>query len=183
MINGALTPWGYRIGKRLILALLIMNAALYAAAGRLSAALDSLAWLMLLLLFQVESECGESRLLKRFTAVIHAVRAAAILGLALAGSGFLREHEWLDVMNSVLWIALVLLLECEVRLPGLVARWYGVFLTMGGGLLAALSGLVVAWVWQGEWFEAYDAMLWIIAFATLEVDLLSYARPGQGRNR
>ena len=36
--------------------------------------------------------------------------------------------------------------------------------------------LVAAWLWRGEWFEAYDAALWLIAFATLEMDVLGFTR-------
>jgi len=43
-------------------------------------------------------------------------------------------------------------------------------------LYAGLTALVAAWLWRGEWFEAYDAALWLIAFATLEMDVLGFTR-------
>jgi hypothetical protein len=33
---------------------------------------------------------------------------------------------------------------------------------------------VAAWLWRGDWFYAYDAALWLTAFATLEIDVLGF---------
>ena len=30
--------------------------------------------------------------------------------------------------------------------------------------------------WRGEWFDAYDALLWLVAFVTLELDVLGRAK-------
>jgi len=42
--------------------------------------------------------------------------------------------------------------------------------------------LVAAWLWRGDWFDAYDAALWLVAFATLEMDLLSFIGKGRPAN-
>jgi hypothetical protein len=34
------------------------------------------------------------------------------------------------------------------------------------------------WAWRGEWFDAYDALLWLVAFAAIEMDVAAAARPG-----
>lgn len=177
VISIASAPRWYRVLKLCILALLTADAVIYASLDRPSATLDSMAWLVLLLLFQAETEFPDSPALRRLAPAIHLVRGAAILGLGWAGLAFLQEQEWLDVANAGLWIGVVVLFEWEVRFPGFVARWPRAFLAVSVAIFAALTGLVLAWAWQGEWFEAYDALLWIIAFATLEVDLLSYVRP------
>jgi hypothetical protein len=31
------------------------------------------------------------------------------------------------------------------------------------------------WAGRGEWFDAYDAMLWLVAFATIEINVLRIA--------
>jgi hypothetical protein len=31
---------------------------------------------------------------------------------------------------------------------------------------------VFAWAWRKEWFDAYDAALWLLAFATIEMNVL-----------
>lgn len=173
----AAAPRWFLLLKLFILALLTIDAVIYALLDRPSAALDSMAWLVLLLLFQAETEFPDSPALRRLAPAIHVARVAAILGLGWAGLAFLQEQEWLDVVNAALWMGVVVLFECEVRFTRLVARWKRAFLAVGGTLLAALTGLVLVWAWQGKWFDAFDAGLWIIAFATLEVDLLNYFRP------
>ena len=45
---------------------------------------------------------------------------------------------------------------------------------------ASLLELVVVWAWRGEWFDAYDAMLWLGAFAMIEMDVLQSFRPRAG---
>ena len=58
-------------------------------------------------------------------------------------------------------------------------RHRGRFIAATTVLYAGLLGLVLAWLLRGEWFAAYDAALWLVAFATLEMDLLSQFRNGR----
>ena len=78
-------------------------------------------------------------------------------------------------MNSALWIAVVLMLEAEVRWPQLVARARKACAVIAAALYTGLGVLVVAWAARGAWFDAYDAALWLIAFVTVEFDVM---RPG-----
>ena len=39
--------------------------------------------------------------------------------------------------------------------------------------------LVVVWMWRREWFEAYDAALWLAALVVIEMNILQ----GLGRSR
>jgi len=43
-------------------------------------------------------------------------------------------------------------------------------------LYAGLGVLALVWLWRGEWFAAYDAALWLVAFATIELNVLEAAR-------
>lgn len=43
-------------------------------------------------------------------------------------------------------------------------------------LYAGLAALVPVWAWRGEWFEAYDALLWIVAFAGIGINVLQIFR-------
>ena len=74
-------------------------------------------------------------------------------------------------MNSVLWIAVVILLEAEVRFPKLVSNARHAFAATAALLYGGLAVLVVLWAVNGLWFDAYDALLWLIAFATLELNI------------
>jgi hypothetical protein len=90
---------------------------------------------------------------------------------------YVFEGNVLDTVNSVLWIGVVLLLEVEFRYPGAVARARAAFAATALALYGGLAVLVAIWAWRGEWFDAYDALVWLVAFATLEVDAVR-AKPG-----
>jgi hypothetical protein len=89
----------------------------------------------------------------------------------------LIERDSLDAINTALWIAVVVLLEIEVRRPREVTRFRSLFKFTAVGLYASLALLVLIWAWRGEWVDAYDALLWLIAFATIEMDVLALEQP------
>lgn len=156
-----------------IFALLAANAAVYAVAGRGSETLDALAWFALLALFLVETRWPAVSALPRnarLLALLRAIAAAAVLWAAIA---YLCEGEWADALNAWLWIGVVIVLELEVRAPGWAARRRRLLLRLSWLLYAALAAVAVAWLVQGEWFDAWDGLLWIAAFALLETDLLA----------
>ena len=153
-------------------ALLACNTAVYAIAGTLSEALDSVAWLLLLASFELETGLGGRFGWGRAAAILRAVRIGASAAILAAGVGYVRDGEWLDALNIGLWIGVVALLEFEVRRPAATMR-HRARLKGGATLLyAGLAALVAAWLWQGDWFDAYDAALWLTAFMTIELGLL-----------
>jgi hypothetical protein len=163
-------PW-FRTFKRTIYALLALNLALYALFGTANQLLDSAAWIVLLVLFEIETAHGE-RLKARGRLAIHLVRLVAAAGVLAAAVGYLREREWLDAANTWLWVAVVILLEIEVRFPQAVERRRRLFWSCTGALYAALGALVLAWAWRGEWLDAWDAALWLTAFFAIELNVL-----------
>jgi hypothetical protein len=52
--------------------------------------------------------------------------------------------------------------------------WQSTMLVFVGLLL-----MVVLWLWQGAWLDAYDGLLWILAFAIIEVDVFSFMQGKQ----
>ena len=158
-----------------ILGLLACNTVYYIVAGRLSEALESVAWYVLLILFTLES--GRARFLRsaRALAMVHGLRGLATLAIALTAVLYVREKEWLDAGNLFLWIAVVALLECEVRLPSTVTAHRQAFTLSAAALYAALGVMVVVWLARGEWINAWDAALWLAAFGVLELNLLGRA--------
>lgn len=160
----------------MIVLLLTVDAVAYAMSDRPSTAIDAFAWLILLLLFE-----WETRLTGRWSGnwlatSIQTVRAVAILGIGIATFAFLEEDAWLDVMNSALWIGVVVLLECEVRFPLLVCLRPRLFAALSRILYGGLAALVLTWAWRREWLDAYDALIWLIAFAIIEMDVLRFSR-------
>ncbi len=159
-------------------ALVACNTAYWVIGGTVSEAIDAVAWFALLALFQLET--GFKLSLARAAGVIRIARIGAAIAVGAAAIGYVNEHEWLDAINTGLWIAVVVLLELELRRPGAVARQRMLFAATAATLYAGIAALVVVWAWRGEWFDAYDAMLWLGAFAMIEMDVLQSFRPRAG---
>jgi len=160
-------PW-YPWLKAAVFALLACNTAVYVVSGTLSEALDSAAWLALLASFELETGFSGRFSEGRATVVLRSVRLAAAAAILAAAIGYARGNDWLDAINLGLWIAVVVLLEFDVRAAQ--ARLWLTAITFV--LYTGLAVLVMAWAWRGEWFDAYDALLWIIAFFTIEINVL-----------
>lgn len=164
-----------------LFALLICNTAYYLYAGTPAKGLDAAAWLVLLALFALETGRGAGLHAPRMAVVIRAARLVAALGVCAAGVGYIIERDSLDAVNTALWMAVVVLLELEVRHALFIARFRAAFTAIAAGLYTGLAVLVVIWASRGEWFDAYDALLWLLAFATIEMDVLGGpAAPGAG---
>lgn len=173
--NGSAFPW-YSVVKAGLFILLACNTAFYLVAGSLSEVLDATAWFALLTLFEVETRYGHRLRSSGASVAIRIGRAAAAAAVGVAGLGYLYQKEWLDALNTGLWIMVVVLLEFELRRPRDALRhavWFGALVT---AVYAALAALVVVWAGRGEWLDAYDALLWLLAFATIELDVLRFAR-------
>ncbi len=165
-------PAWLRPFKTSVYALLAANLALYALLGSANELVDAAAWVALLALFEMETAHG-GRLSARQLRIIHGLRLAAAAGVLAAAAGYLTEAEWLDAANAWLWLAVVILLEIEVRAPEAVGRRREAFLIVAVVLYAALLLLVPIWLWQGEWLDAWDATLWLAAFFAIELNVLA----------
>jgi hypothetical protein len=158
--------------KTLLFLLLVGNTAWFIAAGETSKALDSAAWLALLALFMLETGHAERFESGRAQAVLRVLRLAAAIGVIAAMLRYVLEDNVLDAVNSALWIAVVVLLEAELRYPEAVRRARGVYLATAAALYSALAVMVVWWALRSEWFDAYDATAWLAAFVLVELDIL-----------
>lgn len=190
---------GYPWFKAAVFALLALNAGIFLSSGTFREGLDSIAWLTLLALFELETGWGKlgrtpflanthsvlqdqkkgpDKVCVPFSAIfaVHGFRLAALAAVGAAAAGFLYNMEWLDATNSGLWIAVVALLELEVRHPATVTVHRARFITAVVTLYSGLAALVLVWLWRGEWFDAYDAALWLVAFATIEMNVLKAAQ-------
>ena len=168
-------PWF----KAAVFGLLAVNTAAYVATGTVGEALDSAAWLTLLLAFELETGLGGRFAEGRLAAALRGVRLVAAAAIFAAGIGYVLDREWLDAANVGLWMAVVALLETEVRYPAFVAGQHARFTAAAAALYSGLAILVLVWLWQGDWFDAYDAALWLVAFMTIELGLLrKFTREG-----
>lgn len=158
--------------RPLLFVLLAANAAVYATTGRFSEGLDAFAWYLLLALFELETRRPHWSRQPRITAALDLLRLLAAAAVAVAAMSFLGEGEWLDATNALLWIGVVIVLELEVRLPEAATQFRQLVTGTSFALYAALVAVALIWLLRGEWLDGYDALLWIAAFALIEMDLL-----------
>lgn len=161
-----------RAVKPVLFTLLGINALVYTLSGRSTEAVDATAWFALLLLFELEMRWLRQGSSRRSAAIMTGLRFLAAGAIAWAAITFVHEREWLDAANAWLWIGVVVVLDLEVRAPVLVARYRMMAAMASIGLYLVLAAIAATWLAQGEWFDGYDALLWIAAFALLELDLL-----------
>jgi len=159
--------------KTALFVLLAWNTGLFVYSGTFSEGLDSIAWLVLLALFELET--GAAAPAKQ-TTVIHAARFVAAIAIPVAAVGYFLDREWLDAINSVLWIAVVAVLEFQVRFRSAAARYRALSALVATGLYAGLGAVALIWLWRTDWFSAYDALLWLLAFVTIEINVLQVLR-------
>jgi hypothetical protein len=170
-VFGSALSWYFGF-KAAVFALLACNTAIYLFAGTLSQALDATAWLTLLALFELETGFAGRFRAGGAAIAIRGTRLAAAAAVIAAATGYFHQNEWLDAVNTGLWMAVVVLLEFEVRFPRAVTRRRISFAATATALYAGLAVLVLIWAWRREWFDAYDALLWLTAFAMIEMDVL-----------
>lgn len=172
---------GFSRFKWLVYALLAGNVALYARHGSPSELLDTAAWLALLLLF--EWETGGWPLPDRMRPVLHGIRAVASVAVVWACIGYAREAAWLDFANALAWLGVVGVLELEVRLPPQALRLHRIRRVLALLLYALLAAFAAAWVVIGlhggtdpvsAWLDAWDALLWLVAFVAIELNVFRF---------
>ena len=156
--------------KLVIVVLLALNAVIYALVDTLTSAVDALAWLVLLVMYELEAN-GVVPLAENTLSKIRDVLIAVIVGVFVS---YVHDSEWLDVVNSVLWFLLIALLESEVRWPDKVFKYRQSYWLATVLVFAGLIAMVMVWAWQLAWLDVYDATLWIIAFASIEVDIFQF---------
>lgn len=84
---------------------------------------------------------------------------------------------WVDIINATAWLAVVVVLEADVwfqlkgKLEGFVLR---VSTLLKGVLYSALVLCAIYWGVLGGFLEFWDALLWIIAFVFIELNLFQW---------
>jgi len=153
--------------KLAILVLLTINAVIYAMVDTLTSAIDAWIWLMLLVLYELESN-GAAPMASN---TLHAIRNVLIVVIGLVFVSYVHDREWMDVVNSALWFLLIALFELEVRWPNKVSKYRQSYRLATMTVFAGLIAVAINWVWQSSWLAVYDTTLWIVAFASIEMDI------------
>lgn len=166
----------YPKSKLLILALLTLNASIYAIVDTLTTAIDAGTWLILLLIYELEANRNGLPITEP---VLQKIRSTLIAVIVLVFFSYLHDSEWLDVTNSLLWFALIAVMELEVRRPDIVMRHANLCWLLTLAIFAGLIAMAGIWLWHQAWLDAYDAALWIVAFGLIEVDIFHFLQRKQ----
>lgn len=149
----------YSITRMVILLLITADTWLYGYLGDQAKLLDSAAWLLLMLLFEAEKHgLGDPYHRPAATILIRIARGLATLLIFYSNASYLKDADWLDIINSLLWYGVIIRLEVQARWP----------VRNSGYLYVVLSLPTVAWLWQGALLDAWDAVLWILALMVID---------------
>jgi hypothetical protein len=93
------------------------------------------------------------------------------------GSTEIIRLAWVDVINSGVWLLVVLVLEADVRLQehnrleGLALRASNAAKSV---LYATLFLAAVYWGVKGDFVDFWDAFLWLVAFVFIELNVFTW---------
>jgi len=97
----------------------------------------------------------------------------------LQGLTDIRRLAWVDVINSGVWLLVVLVLEIDVRLQE-HGRFEGVALTASNAAKLVLYFLLllaaIYWGFKGDFVDFWDAFLWLVAFVFIELNIFEWRR-------
>ena len=94
-----------------------------------------------------------------------------------AGFAEIMRLAWVDVINSGVWLLVVLILEIDVRMQerNLLE---GTFLRISNVakfiLYATLLAAAVYWTFKGDFVDSWDAYLWLVAFVFIELNVFDW---------
>lgn len=159
--------------KSIVMLLLLINAFVFWQRGEYNDCLDSLAWLALMTLYAIES--GSVNLCHRANRNRLLLRNMVVILIVVAEGSYLVEGAWLDAGYSLIWLGVMLFLEFECRYPQSVVDHPRYHRWIGYGLLFGMSAIIVGWIMEEAYFNAYDGLIWCLAFLIIDLDLMASA--------
>ena len=93
------------------------------------------------------------------------------------GLADIRFLAWVDVVNAAVWLLVVLLLEVDVRLQERnLYEGLALFLSTIAKIVlySILAIAVVIWAIEGDFVDWWDALLWLIAFVFIELNVFEW---------
>lgn len=94
-----------------------------------------------------------------------------------AGHAAIVRLGWIDVINSGVWLLVVLILEIDVRLQE-HNRYEGLPLILSNIVKAILYTLLllaaIYWGVAGDFVDFWDAFLWLVAFVFIELNVFEW---------
>jgi hypothetical protein len=166
----------FKTAKYTIFGLLVVDMLVYLWGSTLNEALDSVGWLFLLGAFEYEStslhENYASTWEKYLLMAVQTVGYGITLKVTIT---YGVTHEWLDLANSILWLLVCASIAYDIYAPGDYegAEWR-VRNALKMTLYMALVAIAITWGVEGAWLDFYDAALWILCFAVVELNIFEF---------
>jgi hypothetical protein len=184
--------------------------------GAYAATIDTAAWVVLLLMFELETYVLEDHHYDRIVTLLAGVidlcslagndwsyavgldeylqvtaancsslsdassfqRFAGIPAVTdAAGLNDIRNLAWVDVINAAVWLLIVLILEIDVwlqernKLDGALLQASNAFKVV---LYSSLFIAAIYWGVKGDFIDFWDALLWLIAFVFIELNVFEW---------
>lgn len=171
----------YPVFKWGVYALLAINVVLFFLHETFIEGLETLAWVVLLLLFEWETSQLDKPYVNNWEKyAIHIGRFIAYAVIVYsayeyATPEYRAEHGPLDMYNSLTWLGIVALLEYDVYAGGLYGKFeWRLRNTLKFVLYALLFVYAGMWAYEGGMLDFYDASLWIICFFAIELNIFKF---------
>lgn len=174
----------FRLFKYTVYTLLAINILLFLIHGEAFEALDSLGWVLLLGTFEYETTSMDEDYVSPFEK--YGLRTVQAIGYGLAVYAcwsYWAAGMWPDLINAVTWLLVCTALAYDVYAPGEYdGREWRVRNIVKGVLYAILFAVALWWAYDGivihrdahGILEFYDAVLWILCFAVIELNVFAY---------
>jgi hypothetical protein len=165
----------FRIFKCAVYGLLAFNLYLLIRIDLNAEVLDQIGWLILLGVFEWESTTLHRDYRPREKLALGAAQAVGYVTVIVGWIGYWLTSQWPEFVNATLWLCVVVLLFADVhwpahfRSPAWRLRSLLKLATYGG-----LVGCAVYWAVHGDLLDFYDAVLWIVCFAAVELNIFSF---------
>ena len=166
-----------------------------------AATIDTAAWVVLLLMFELETYVLEDEQFTRtVTWSLHSLRAICYAFIVYAFYGYLVNLltlngvtplanvnnlcalAWVDVINSGVWLLVLMVLETDVRLQEMY-RYEGAVLHASNCIKFVLYALLfcaaIYWGINGDFVDFWDAFLWLVAFIFIELNVFEWHKEAQ----
>ena len=165
----------YTVVKYVIYSLLAANIYVFFRHATFHEGLDCLGWLLLLAVFEWETGfAGATTPARKYLLLALELLAYSLIFYALAH--YYMDESWLDLANALTWLALVASIEWDLhRKSEAQPAWHRILKVV---LYTALLLIAALWGITGDALNFYDALMWILCFFCIELNLLRHLMTG-----
>lgn len=155
--------------------LLTLNIYLFSVSGTLTETIDTAAWVVILALFEWETRTMGRERSSLEKALLWILGLGSYGVIVYACYSYMEQSMWLDFDNSLTWILVILGMEYEVwdSGPYSLDEWQ-IRNIVKFCLYGALFVFAVLWGFEGEFLDFYDAVLWLLSFIVIELNIFEF---------